>query len=711
MLGRFFKSRSGNPSQSMPAAIAHHEAGRLAEAEAIYRRVLEAEPEHVDALHFLGFLSFQQGSHERAAGLIGRSLELHPGNLHAHYNLGRVFQAQGKLAEAARCFRASAQIAPDNYEAHFKLAGIQLGLGEVDDAIVSYQRVIALKPDYAAAHCDLGNALRSHGRLDDALASYLQALQLDPVSREARFNLGIAYRDLGRRDEALACFEKLTGQHPDFAEAQYSLGHMFRDADLLADAAVRFRRALALRPDYAEARWSLAMAQIPQVYAGGEDPMQFRAAFAAELGELERWLGEHRLPDPSAVVGVMQPFSLAYTEQPNRPLLERYGRLCSRLMADWHAAQGFPARPARSGGGPLRVGVVSGHFRNHSVWHAVVKGWFQHLDRERFALDAYYLGSSEDAETAFARSRAAHFEHGLRSLRQWVETIQRGAPDVLIYPEIGMDPMALKLASLRLAPVQATAWGHPETSGLPTLDHFLSAEDMEPPGAQEHYSENLVALPHLGGCVQSRGVEPEAPAFGSFGIDAGVPLLVCPGVPFKYAPQHDWIFPEIAARLGRCRLVFFAYGAHGLSEKLQSRLRGAFAARKLDFDRCVTFLPWQTNAAFHGWLARADVFLDTIGFSGFNTAVQAIQRALPIVTREGRFLRGRLASGPLKRIGLQELVAASEQDYVELAVRLVRDGDYCEHIEERMREGGGALFGDLAPIRGLEDFLARVAPR
>jgi len=157
--------------------------------------------------------------------------------------------------------------------------------------------------------------------------------------------------------------------------------------------------------------------------------------------------------------------------------------------------------------------------------------------------------------------------------------------------------------------------------------------------------------------------------------------------------------------------VFFAYGAHGLSEKLQSRLRGAFAARKLDFDRCVTFLPWQTNAAFHGWLARADVFLDTIGFSGFNTAVQAIQRALPIVTREGRFLRGRLASGPLKRIGLQELVAASEQDYVELAVRLVRDGDYCEHIEERMREGGGALFGDLAPIRGLEDFLARVAPR
>ena len=234
---------------------------------------------------------------------------------------------------------------------------------------------------------------------------------------------------------------------------------------------------------------------------------------------------------------------------------------------------------------------------------------------------------------------------------------------------------------------------------------------MEPPGAQEHYSENLVALPHLCSTLESRDVAAEVPAFAGFGIDRDIPLLVCPGVPFKYAPQHDWIFPEIAARLGRCRLVFFAYGAHGLSLKLQHRLRAAFAARKLEFDRFVSFLPWQTNAAFHGWLAHADVFLDTIGFSGFNTAVQAVQRRLPIVAREGRFLRGRLASGPLKRIGLQELVVATEQDYVELAVRLARDGDYSEHIEQRMRESGGALYGDLASIRGLENFLERVAPR
>src|SRR6185503_10431924 len=124
---------------------------------------------------------------------------------------------------------------------------------------------------------------------------------------------------------------------------------------------------------------------------------------------------------------------------------------------------------------------------DHSVWNALVKGWFQQLDRDRFELIAFSLGLEEDAETRYARSRAARFEQGKTDLRQWAETILDARPDVLIYPEIGMDPMTVRLASLRLAPVQAAAWGHPETSGLPTMDYYLSAEDLEPPDAQANY--------------------------------------------------------------------------------------------------------------------------------------------------------------------------------------------------------------------------------
>jgi len=173
-------------------------------------------------------------------------------------------------------------------------------------------------------------------------------------------------------------------------------------------------------------------------------------------------------------------------------------------------------------------------------------------------------------------------------------------------------------------------------------------------------------------------------------------------------PQHDWIFAEIASRLGRCRIIFFTPHTPRMTEKLRRRLENAYAQRGLDLDRFVTFLPWQPRPAFYGLLKRASVFLDTIGFSGFNTAMEAVECGLPIVTREGRFLRGRFASGILKRMGLSELVVESETDYVALAVRLCQDAGYHEYIRRRIEAQRHVLFEDVAPISAFEDFLAGV---
>jgi protein O-GlcNAc transferase len=552
-------------------------------------------------------------------------------------------------------------------------------------------------------------ALAHHqaGRLPDAEAAYRRVLALDPRNVAANYNLALVLRGLGRREEALACLARVAELQPDNAQAQYGYAHVLREEDRLEEAAAAFRRALALQPDFAEARWSLAMCALPRVYGPGEDPAAARSAFSRELDGLERWFAERPALDAARAVGVAQPFNLAYQEEDNRPLLERYGALCSRLVAS--VAQNAQSTPRRStaAGGPLRIGVVSAHFRNHSVWNAITRGWFEHLDRKRFSLQAFHLGSLRDGQTDLARARADHFEEGRGGLREWAEAIGRQAPDVLIYPELGMETLAWQLAALRLAPVQVTTWGHPETSGLPTMDYFLSAEGMEPEGAAAHYSEKLVALPHLGCHVQKQALEVQAPDLARWGIPADEPLLLCPGVPFKYAPAHDAVLAEIAQRLGRCRLLFFAYGAGGPVERLKSRLRAAFDARGVDFASHFGFLPWQPPAAFHGWLSRADVFLDTIGFSGFNTALQGIQRALPVVAREGRFLRGRMASGILRRMGLDELVAPTTESYVDLAVRLIEERKFSETIRQRMRAGRERLYGDLAPIRALEDFLER----
>lgn len=354
----------------------------------------------------------------------------------------------------------------------------------------------------------------------------------------------------------------------------------------------------------------------------------------------------------------------------------------------------------------MRVGIVSAHIYTHSVWNAIVKGWLEQIDRRRFEIEVFHLGNSQDAETDFASSHCDLFTQGDRRLDEWAATIGERKPDVLIYPEVGMDITTPRLASIRLAPVQIAAWGHPETTGLPTIDYYLSAEAFETDNSQNHYTERLVTLPNLGCYYAPEEPAVEAEASPVHSGDIGAPLFVCPGTPFKYAPQHDDVFVQIARRLKNARFVVFTYAPVPLlSKRLAERIQKAFAAEGLDYSQHVEFIPWQSKAGFFSVLRTADVFLDTIGFSGFNTAMQAIECSLPLVTREGRFMRGRFASAILNRMQLGELVAKDKQTYVECAVRLAQDHKYNARIRERIVSSRPILFRDSTPIRALEDFL------
>jgi predicted O-linked N-acetylglucosamine transferase (SPINDLY family) len=764
---------AGSPSQLLDAALEHHRAGRLPQAESFYREVLRVDPKSVDALHFLGVLAYQGGKHGEAEDLISSALRLNPSNPPAHNNLGNALAAQGKLSQAIASFVSALALDPTYVDALVNMGSALTARGELGKAISCFQRALALAPGTAAAQSglrnaiesqsrvsrssrpedrsaespaallDAGNALKDEGRLDEAVASYRKALSIDPGFSgayvnlgnvlhvqgktaeaitsyqkalaidpnflEAHFNLANTYRDQNELNDAVTHYERSVAIRPDFPDAYYALGHVFRHQGRHKDSLACYQKALALDPEYVEARWGLAISQVPKMYDLDTEPSRCIAAFSEQVNQLDRWFDGERAARGFKAVGSQQPFALAYHEANNRNVLERYGRLCARLMGVWFERQGLASAPRPKLNTPLRVGFVSQYFWNHSVWNAIVKGWFQMLDRDRFAIYGFYLGHRQDEETALARSSAEHFEEGARDLRQWVRVIVDQQLDVLIYPEIGMDPMTLQLASLRLAPVQAVTWGHPETTGLPTIDYYLSARDFEPTNAQEHYSERLVALPNLGCFYEPLASKPVTPDLSKMGIETDQPLLLCPGMPFKYAPQFDWVLAEIAHRAGRCQFVFFTPDTASLAEMLRVRLESAFAERELDFKKFGIFIPWLNGPAFDGLMKRADLFLDTIGFSGFNTAMQAVECGLPIVTRDGRFMRGRLASGILKRMGLQELVAGTEQEYVELALKIIRDDDYRASLRNRLASGRSMLYADEAPIRGLEDFLLRAA--
>jgi predicted O-linked N-acetylglucosamine transferase (SPINDLY family) len=254
-----------------------------------------------------------------------------------------------------------------------------------------------------------------------------------------------------------------------------------------------------------------------------------------------------------------------------------------------------------------------------------------------------------------------------------------------------------------LAPVQFTTWGHPETTGLPTIDHYVSGELFEPEGAQQNYAENLVLLPNIAAYYSPYIQANKNFELAALGLSSHLPILLCPGTAFKYSPQYDWVPAQIAQRVGPCQIVFFRGASIAFNQQLEQRLRRAFHALGLEPDQYLHFLTWMDGPDFHAFMAQATVFLDTIGFSGFNTAVQALECGLPVITWEGRFLRSRLASALLRGIDLKELIAPSIEDYINLAVRLVCDIDYAQSVRAQIQTQRTALFEDLGAVRALED--------
>ena len=336
---------------------------------------------------------------------------------------------------------------------------------------------------------------------------------------------------------------------------------------------------------------------------------------------------------------------------------------------------------------------MSQHLRNHSVWHFIIRGLLTHLDRSRFEVILYHTGQLEDRETAVARALADDWRdaRSIGGAGAWRKALLEDRPVVILYPELGMDPTTLRLASSRLAPLQAASWGHPLTTGLPEIDLYFSGETLESPDADSHYRERLVRLPGTGCCTAPLEVLPEPLGELAAELDCrSGPCFVIAQAPFKFDPADDALCARIAAGAGDCTFVLLRYPKlPWATERVLSRLGAAFRAAGLDPDRHLLVIPWLSSGKFHTLLKRCDVYLDCPSFSGYTTAWQAVHCGLPVVTLEGRYLRQRLAAGLLRTIGLTDTITSSASEYVAIATRLAQESRDPDRYRMRRHECGG----------------------
>jgi protein O-GlcNAc transferase len=728
----------GGSEQTFAAAMAHHRAGRLIEAERLYRSVCDTNPKNARAYHLLGVVAHQLNRPDAAAHL-GRAVTLDPDFAEAHNDRGVILAAGGLFAEALPCFERAVALnprysearnnlaqglrslgrfdeavtqfelvvksVPESAVAHFNLASVLERVGRNPDAEQHYRRAIALRSDFFDAHIHLASLLQNTGRLPEALAHAERAVTLRPDSAGARNNFGNILRALGRRADAIAQYETALRIDPNSFMAHYNCGVALRGETRIAEARAHFARAFALKPDFLEAELALCMAELPALYESPSDIAERRDAYGRRLARLSADVENARAPAALAVaVGSHQPFYLPYQGGNDRELQAAYGALICKIMAARYAPPALPNPPGPRE--PIRLGIVSGFFRQHSNWKIPIKGWLKQLDRTRFHVTGYHTGAESDGETDAAAALCERFVQGPLPLDAWRRTILNDAPHVLIFPEIGMEQVSAQLAAQRLAAVQCCSWGHPVTSGFPTIDYFISSDLMEPADATDHYSERLIRLPNLSIYYEPAGLPSVVIDRAEFGLrPTAVVYWCCQSLP-KYLPQFDEVFARIAAEVPDCQFTFIEFaGGSSVTAMFRARLDRAFRALGLDAaDHCV-FLPRLAPDRFVAAIGQCDVVLDSIGWSGCNSILESLVHNLPIVTLAGEMMRGRHAAAILEMMQVRETTARTIDEYVSMACALGRSRAKRSELSARISNNQHRVYRDRDCIVALESFL------
>jgi len=712
-------------------AMALHRSGRFDAAAKIYRAVLAAAPDDVDALHLLGVLLSAQQQSSAGIELIRRALALAPNFASAHNNLGTALLAETRAEEALVAFQRAIDLKPDFAEAHSNRGNALAQLDRLEAAVDSHRHAIAHKPDYAEAHNNLGNALIALGRWTEAIEACRHAVKLRPTYAKAHNNLAVAlgklhhydaacesfrqalaaspdfvdaHRGLAemlmatdRHQEAIAALERVVALRPEMAEAHNSLGRALSALEHTAAAAASYRRAIALEPDHGPAHHNLGNALLA---AGSLDQAAASYHRAAELMPEDCHALLHYVQVANAMCAwdsaapaveeTLERLRLGRCNGPPLPLLgvsddpdlnlKAAHAFVEATIGRDHAPlwQGEAYQHAR-----IRLAYFSCHLREHPAARLIVDLIERH-DRSQFEVIA--VSSGPDDSSQLRRRIAAGCDQfvDVEALSDLAiaQRLRALEVDIVIDLDGHTEGSRSRALAWRPAPAQVAYLGYPASLAAPYIDYAIVDHVLVPDRHRSGYSEHLVYLPDSFLPSDGRRWSPPRPrARSAHGLpEAGVVLCCFNGAHKITAPVFDIWMRLLQAVPGS---VLWLMADNRWAE---ANLKSAAGKQGVDPQR-LRFAPPAAHRDGLGRLPAADLCLDTFPYNGGATSNDALWCGLPLITCCGRGFASRMGASLLGAIGMPELVTTSLAEYEALALELAR-------APERLAQLSGALVAN-----------------
>lgn len=487
----------------------------------------------------------------------------------------------------------------------------------------------------------------------------------------------------GKAFRAIELLEQAVAIRPDFPEARTNLAMLLQLAGDSAGAHAHMDHVLLSAPTpSARLRRALMLSLVP---ASNADIAATRETFSQELDALLA-MPRIEFPDPHREIGLTA-FALAYHGLNDVDLMRKLARVIRRGYSA--AAKSLDRMPKRrpAPGGRIRVGFVSTHFYSHSIGRAF-HGYIHDLPRERFETWVFAIAPNRDAWAETLRTSSEHYvllADDLDAARIAIESAQL---DVLIFTDLGMHPTTYFLAFWRIAPIQMALWGHPVTSGIDTVDYYVSSSQIESAAAQAHYSETLL---RLDGYFLPRYARPSMEGAGksrsALGLSEHTHIYQCPQTLFKMHPDFDFALRSILDQDDKAEIHLRE------STPQQTRaIRQRFEHTLAPHAARVRFIGPVSNGDFLSRMAAADAVLDPFYFGGCNSSAEAFSVGAPLVCLPGSHLGGRFTLGLYKEMGMEASVTRSKEEYVALALRLGRNADFRADFRAKITERAAVLF-------------------
>jgi protein O-GlcNAc transferase len=615
-----------NPSklaQSLQEALALHLAGRLDEAAVLYARIRAVAPKNFDAAHLAGTMALQQGRFGAAAATLGEARRLNPRSAICAMRLGVAFNALGRPAKAEGELRAALLHDASLPEAWFHLARTLEQLGRMEEAMAAAGRAIAARPEYAEAHDYLGillTGIRGHAAAEPHLR---RAVELQPDSARGWCNLGVSLVFQGRLSEAISYFDRALQLDPQLHHAYAGRGLALERCHLIKEAVADYGRALAGDPRNHQARSARLTALH---YLSGMTP--------------EAMMSEHRAFGEAA--------------EPEDPV--------------------SPVWPRRSGAEReergLRVGFLSPNLRTHSVAY-FLEPLLRHLDRARFKIFLYHDHPVVDATSERLGKLAARWHHIAGRPNPAVEALVRAdGLDILVDLAGHTEVNRLPLFARRMAPVQATYLGYPDTTGLRSMDFRLVDAITDPPGTADDYAtEHLLRFAPTAWCY----APPEDAPLPAVPPSArGQPVTFgCFNNFAKVTDEVLGVWGRVLSAVPDSRLILKSFGLG--APTLQAAARKRLAVAGIDPGRVELRDRAASTCEHLASYARMDIALDTFPYHGTTTTCEALWMGVPVVTLAGDRHASRVGVSLLTAAGHPDWIAGDWEEYARIAAALAAD--------------------------------------